>query len=360
MIAADQSGHKSMKLLAVKANGGLRHLRRSALARMFSPGDVVIANDAATVPASLAGTHQASGAKIEIRLAGWLSSDDPSRFIAVAFGPGDHRTPTERRPPPPPLSPGDRLSLGRLAAVIDRLLDHPRLVALSFAGSRACILAGLAAHGRPIQYAHVPQALALWDMWTPIAARPVAFEPPSAGFAIDWRTLDAWRSRDIHFATVTHAAGISSTGDALLDLRLPFDEPYRIPQITASLITEAKTRGRRVIAIGTTVVRALESAGDTDGSISSGRGIAQGRIGERTDLRVVDAILTGVHQPGESHFELLRAFAGDAVLDRLAEELSTHGYRGHEFGDSVLLYRGRGRPFDVQRPAQKIEMIHNR
>ncbi len=97
-------------------------------------------------------------------------------------------------------------------------------------------------------------------MWTSIAANPVAFEAPSAGFALDWRTLQAWRERGVGFATLTHAAGISSTGDPVLDLQLPFDEPYRIPAGTAAAIAKAKTEGGRIIAIGTTVVRALEAA----------------------------------------------------------------------------------------------------
>ena len=300
------------------------HLPRGELASLFEPGDLVVANDAATLPASLHGTHEASGEPVEIRLAGWVASGDPARFVALAFGAGDHRTRTEDRRSPPLLSPGDRLQLGPLDATVVRLLDHPRLFELRFTGTRAAVLAGLARHGRPIQYAHVPDDLALWDVWTGIAADPVAFEPPSAGFALDWRTLAAWRERGIFFATLTHAAGISSTGDLLLDMRLPFDEPYSIPERTAAAIKRAKRAGGKIIAIGTTVLRALESAATADGSVRAGDGVAGGRIGQATRLRVADAILTGVHQPGESHFELLRAFADDAALDRISTELALH------------------------------------
>ena len=223
--------------------------------------------------------------------------------------------------------------------MVERLLDHPRLFTLRFLGDREAVLAGLARHGRPIQYAHVPEPLALWDVWTRIAADPIAFEPPSAGFALDWRTLAAWRQRGIGFATLTHAAGISSTGDPTLDRRLPFDEPYRIPERTAAAIEQAKSEGGRIVAIGTTVVRALEAAANADGGVRAGDGVASGRIGRETRLRVVDAILTGVHQPGESHFELLRAFADDVALDRISAALAEHGYRAHEFGDSMLIAR---------------------
>jgi S-adenosylmethionine:tRNA ribosyltransferase-isomerase len=189
-------------------------------------------------------------------------------------------------------------------------------------------------------YAHVPQTLALWDTWTWIAADPIAFEPPSAGFALDWRTLAAWRERGVRFATLSHAAGLSSTGDPALDQRLPFDEFYNIPESCASEVREAKRKGRRVIAIGTTVVRALKSASSADGSVRPGEAIARGRIGRGTRLRIVDAILTGVHQPGESHFELMKAFANDDRLARIGAAAEERGYRSHEFGDSLLIDRG--------------------
>ena len=210
---------------------------------------------------------------------------------------------------------------------------------LRFSGDCSTILRGLAQHGRPIQYAHVPDAVALWDVWTGIAAEPIAFEAPSAGFALDWRTLATWRQRGIVFATLAHAAGISSTGNATLDLRLPFDEPYRIPATTAEAIEQAQSRRARIVAIGTTVVRALEAAADAVGRVRAGDGITSLRVGSETPLRVVDTLLTGVHEPGESHFELLRAFASDAALDRIFKTVVKHGYRTHEFGDSVLIER---------------------
>jgi S-adenosylmethionine:tRNA ribosyltransferase-isomerase len=341
MIGAKRPDRRTAKLLTVDADGGMQHLARTALACLFSAGDLVIANDAATLPASLQGIHCTSGEPIEVRLAAWVSIGDPTRFAAIAFGAGDHRTRTEQRTLPPDLSPGDRLALGPLVAIVERRLDDPHLFRLRFLGDRATVIAGLARHGRPIQYAHVPEPLTLWDVWTRIAADPVAFEPPSAGFALDWHTRAVWRRRGIGFATLTHAAGISSTGHPLLDLRLPFDEPYRIPEHTAAAIKRAKSKDRPIIAIGTTVVRALESAANADGSVRAGDGVASGRIARETPIRVADALLTGVHQPGESHFELLRAFANDALLEQISEAFARHGYRPHEFGDSMLIERCR-------------------
>jgi S-adenosylmethionine:tRNA ribosyltransferase-isomerase len=328
------------RLAAIDARGAISHGPRSRFAALLEPGDLVVANDAATLPASLAGVHVPSGGAIEVRLAQRrsLDPDDVHDFVAVVFGAGDHHQRTEDRAPPPPLAPGDALALGPARATIVMVLGHPRLVRLRFEGPPRAVWAALARHGRAIQYAHMEPDLALWDVWTPIAAVPAAFEPPSAGFALDWRMLGELRARDIGFATLTHAAGISSTGDASLDRLLPLDEPYRIPEATGRAIAETKARGGRVIAIGTTVVRALEAAAARDGSVRAGEGMATQRIGPSTRLAVVDAILSGTHEPGSSHYELLGAFAGEQALRAADRELEARGYLTHEFGDSVLVF----------------------
>lgn len=319
----------------------MRETWRDGLIRFLRPGDVVVANDAATLPASLPGVHERTGAAIEVRLAGrrTLAVDRVHEWTAVVFGTGDHRNRTEDRPPPPSLRAGDRLALGPLTATVFRLEGHPRLVTLYVAGTAGAIWRGLAAHGRPIQYAHVSAGLTLWDVWTRIAARPVSFEPPSAGFVLDWRLLAALRARGLGFVTVTHAAGISSTGDPALDARLPLDEAYHVPEHTARAIARARARGGRVIALGTTVTRALEHATRDGGVPRAGEGLATQRIGPGTALRVVDALISGVHEPGDSHYDLLRAFADDGVLQRMSAALEAGGFRTHEFGDSVLVER---------------------
>jgi S-adenosylmethionine:tRNA ribosyltransferase-isomerase len=368
MIPADAPVQRprDARLLVIDGAGRMIDARRSQLLDFLRPGDLVIANDAATLPASLHGAHVPTGAAIEVRLAGfpplrdrrhgdgvgrrgthraaplvpfrppWL---DVSRFVAIVFGAGDFRVRTEDRPPPPPIRPGDRLTLGSLTATVEHVLGHPRLVLLHFHGAPDSVWAGLVRHGRPIQYAHVPVPLELWHVWTPIAAGPFAFEPPSAGFALDWATIQRMRARGIAFATITHAAGLSSTGDAELDARLPFDEPYRIPPVTAAAVDRARAAGGRVVAVGTTVVRALEHAG-RDGRLRPGDGVAIQRIGPGP-LRIVSAILSGTHEPGSSHYQLLRAFVNDQTLARASAHLDALRYRTHEFGDSVLIERAR-------------------
>ena len=341
MIAAQAAVQRppDAKLLVVDSHRNLIHVPRSAFVEFLRANDVVIANDAATLPASLSGVHQQTGNPIEVRLAGRPSLDprDVKRFSAVVFGEGDFHMRTEDRPLPPQLEIGDTLLLGPLRAVVQEVLHHPRLVSILFFGTPDEVWAGLARHGRPIQYSHVQTSLELWDVWTKIAGLPVAFEPPSAGFVLNWQSLSAIREHQATFATITHAAGISSTGDEDLDRLLPFDEPYRIPAATAKAVAVARERGGRVIAVGTTVVRALEDAATENGQLRIGEGVAKGRIGPTTLLRVVDAILSGTHEPGTSHYELLRAFVEDTTLQHATEELDALGYRTHEFGDSVLI-----------------------
>lgn len=327
------------KLLVVNCDQQLIHVPRTAFVDFLQPNDLVIANDAATLPGSLSGVHQPTGRSIEVRLAGRDSLDptEVSRFSAVVFGEGDFHMRTEDRPQPPVLKSGDVLLLGPLRATVEQTLGHPRLVSLRFDGASDEVWAGLARHGKPIQYSHVQTGLEMWDVWTRIAGAPAAFEPPSAGFVLDWHVVSTIREHQADFATITHAAGISSTGDEDLDRLLPFDEPYSISETTARAISRAQQLGGRIIAVGTTVVRALEDAVSPDGNVRSGAGLAKGKIGPGTRLRIVDAILSGTHEPGTSHYELLRAFLEDATLERATNELSSHHYKTHEFGDSVLI-----------------------
>src|SRR5262249_61130602 len=130
------------------------HAPRPRFGECWRPGALVTPNAPAPLPAGLRGEHVPSGGPIEVRLAGRrsLAPDDVSRFSAIVFGAGDYRTRTEDRPPPPPLARGDRLALGPLSAVVERLLGHPRLVSLRLDGTPDAIWAGLARHGRPIHY----------------------------------------------------------------------------------------------------------------------------------------------------------------------------------------------------------------
>ena len=278
---------------------------------------------------------------IEARLAGRFSL----RFEDVTFSGGvvrrgrpSHADRTARRRRRPSAQ-AIACASGRLTARVEAVLDHPRFVRLAFQGAPSAVWAGIAAHGRAVQYAHMTPRLALWDVWTAIAGPPAAFEPPSAGFVIDWALLRELRQQGIGFATLTHAAGLSSTGDTALDARLPLSEAYRIPAATVLAVRRTRRHGGRIVAIGTTVARALEHVAQLHGKVVAGEGLAEQRLGPASSLRVVDAILSGTHEPGSSHYDLLGAFADAETLAGADAVLETEGFRTHEFGDSVLVWR---------------------
>jgi S-adenosylmethionine:tRNA ribosyltransferase-isomerase len=335
------------RLLVVDPGAGVVGIQRIAdLPRAMRENDLLVLNDAFTWPASLE-ARTTRGDRVELRLAAELDEERPPVFRAIALGAGDHTVPTEERGDPPPMQRGDRLVLrgGAALEVVDVDAHEPRWIAVRFDGEREDATATILRLGRPIQYAHVASPLALWDVQTPFAARPMAFEMPSAGRPLVPALLARLRARGVAVATLSHAAGLSSTGRPSLDARLPLPERWQVPEETAQAVHLARARGGRVIAAGTTVVRALEAAGQgaPSGVLQGGAGTTSLRIGPSTDLVVVDGILTGIHEPGTSHFELLRAFAPAATLEGAMKAAEAAGFLLHEFGDSMLILPPRPR-----------------
>jgi S-adenosylmethionine:tRNA ribosyltransferase-isomerase len=173
----------------------------------------------------------------------------------------------------------------------------------------------------------------------PYAGRPWASEMPSAGRPLDFGALSRLRAAGVVVVAVTHGAGISSTGDADLDRALPFPERYEIGARAAAAIEAARASGKRVVALGTSVVRALESAARVgpDGRVEPGAAVTSLRVGAETKRLVVDAVVTGMHEIGTSHFALLEAFAGRAPLEAAVAAGDAAGYLLHELGDSMLV-----------------------
>jgi len=189
-------------------------------------------------------------------------------------------------------------------------------------------LAHVYRHGRPVQYSYMERDLRLQEVQTPYATRPLAVEMPSAGRPLDQAMRDRLAARGVEVARLTEAAGLSATGDPTLDAALPLPEHYEVPAET----WDAVQRADRVIAVGTSVVRALESA--ARGPLV---GVTELRLGGDTTLRVVDGLLSGMHEPGESHFQLMAAFADLGLLRAAHDHAEGSGYRNHEFGDSTLV-----------------------
>jgi S-adenosylmethionine:tRNA ribosyltransferase-isomerase len=303
------------------------------LPEFFGPGDALVLNDAATLPASLR-----AGEDLELRL---MSRFDDGTWLAIAFGVGDFRLSTEQRGPPRLLAAGTELGFGHglSARVVSVEPASPRLLRLAFHQQGSELWQALYRAARPIQYAYLSRPLSLWDVQNAYGARPWAVELPSAGKPLRFELLFRIAARGVTVSHLTHAAGLSSTGDALLDARLPVAERYEISERSAAQIRTVKAQGGRVIAVGTSVTRALEAASSA-GILRSGAAYTDLILGPGSALRTCDALLSGLHEPGTSHFSLLEAFAPRALLERSFRHAEREGYLEHEFGDSCLILRG--------------------
>ena len=312
------------------------------LPRFLNAGDLVIVNDAATLPASLR-ARTLAGQPVEIRL---VNQRDDSRWLAVLFGRGDWRTPTEFRDPPPRVGAGEILVIGENfhAQVEEVSSKSARLVTLQLNRTGPGLWSALYAYGKPIQYSHLKTDHPLWSFQTVYATRPWAVEMPSAGEPLSWQTLLTLRRRGVRISYLTHSSGLSSTGEEELDMALPLPERFDIPSATVDEIGEAHRQGRRVVAIGTTVVRALEgSALKNSGRVHPGPGETDLVIGSSFQPAIVDALLTGIHEPSQSHFRILRAFTDEALLRSAWRHAAETGYLTHEFGDLCLILGARSR-----------------
>lgn len=322
------------------ATGRLHHLTLRDLPRVLDPGDVVVLNDAATIPAALGFSFR--GERGELRVA---AVESARTCRALLFGVAPHaRAQTEEYAPAMRLGVGDVLDVDTAratATIVEVDPAHPRLVRVAFDAPLAdvCFRAG-----HPVQYAHVRAPLRLFHVQTAFATRPWAVEMPSAGRPITIETITRLRRRGVDVVALTHGAGLSSSGDASLDERFPLRERYDIPRAAADAVERARARGGRVVAIGTSVVRALESSAEAHaGVVEAGEGETELLIGRRRPPVVVSAILSGMHRPGTSHFDLLEGFtdadAPTGLTRRAFEEGEARGYLEHEFGDSVFVRR---------------------
>ena len=188
-------------------------------------------------------------------------------------------------------------------------------------------------HGRPIRYAYMPHAWPIDAYQTVFALVPGSAEMPSAGRPFSAELVVELVARGVHLAPVTLHAGVSSLEHG----EPPYPERYRVPAATARLVNAVHAWGGRVIAVGTTVVRALETVAAPDGTVGPGEGRTSLIVTRERGLRAVDGLLTGWHEPASSHMELLATAAGVELLERSYQAARVHGYRWHEFGDAHLI-----------------------
>jgi S-adenosylmethionine:tRNA ribosyltransferase-isomerase len=328
--------HGDTKVLIFNEDKKIIHSQVRHLDQILDRGDVLVVNHSATLPSSFFGFVERTKEKIEIRLAAFQGPhpNDLSNWWAFSFGEGDWHTPTEKRGAPPELKSGDRIILREDFWIEVRRVRESRLLDIHFECQHLEKL--LYEFGRPIQYSYLTEELKIWDQQTVFAGPPISVEPPSAAFPFTWDLLLRLKNKGVEIVPLLHSAGISSTGSEVLDQLLPLSEWYEIPMETAYRINQAKHNKRRVIALGTTVLRALETS-VLKGFVLPGSGLTNLRITPQHNIQSVTGLITGMHELGTSHRDILHAFCPEDVVEHAYQEAEAQAYRSHEYGDISLI-----------------------
>ncbi len=306
------------------------HTTFNHLGEFLRPGDLLVFNSSRTLPASLDGCEAPVGPCIEIRLAQRLPDDSWLALLLCQQG--------------EPFACGLRKSMqinfghGLTATVDNRDPNIPRLWKIRFSKSGTELMDLLYRLGRPIRYEYVS---APWDLdyyQTVYAKEPGSAEMPSAGRAFTWKLLFDLKRRGVETAYIVLHTGLSSYMDDELDAQHPAsEEEYLISEAATEKINQTHQRGGRVIAVGTTVVRALESVADERGKVQAGSGYTRLHITANHKLKAVNGLLTGLHEPEASHLDLLTAFLPADKIREAYQDAVQQCYLWHEFGDLNLI-----------------------
>ena len=323
-IARDQ-----VRLMVINHNNyQVEHTYFNSIGEFLRPGDLLVFNTSRTLPASLDGCERPKGQCMEIRLAQHLPDDS---WLAL---------PLCQQQPTCSLQTGTQIHFGQgLTANIENRDTHiPQLWKIRFSKSGTELMDTLYRLGRPIRYEYVSEP---WDLdyyQTVYAKEPGSAEMPSAGRAFTWKLLFDLKRRGVETAHIVLHTGLSSYMDDELDAQhLASEEEYYISEAAAQKINHTHKEGGRVIAVGTTVVRALESVADANGRVQSQHGYTRLRITAEHKLKTVDGLLTGLHEPEASHLYLLTAFLPAQKIKQAYEDAVQRGYLWHEFGDLNLI-----------------------
>ena len=309
-------------LVAEGASGRVSHHRFTDLPVLLRAGDVLVVNTSATMPAavSVVGAGLAVHFSTERPGGGWLV--EPRRVTGKA---------TE---PYPVGEPGQRLPLlGGGSVTLRRPFSAGRLWESDVDTLGRGVPAYLESFGVPIRYSYVTARWPLSYYRTVFGTTPGSAEMPSASRPFTDRLVTALVSMGVQFAPVLLHTGVASPEAH----ERPYPERFAVSATTARLVAAARAEGRRVIAIGTTAVRALESAVDPAGRLCAAAGWTDLIVTPERGPRVVDGLLTGFHEPRASHLDMLAALAGPELLDRTYAEAVNADYLWHEFGDVNLL-----------------------
>jgi S-adenosylmethionine:tRNA ribosyltransferase-isomerase len=309
--------------------GGVDHRVFRELPDVLTPGDLVVVNTSATLPAALEVTRGDGKAGL-LHVSGALDDGDWVVEVRRAdnTGPATDVTGSER------MQLSGRIGLRIGSPYPDPDASHSRLWRARPTPYRAPV-DYLPRHGRPIRYGHVRKPWPLEYLQNVYADTPGSAEMPSAGRPFTHELLGRLMSHGVTFAPVVLHTGVSSQEAH----EPPLPEWYSVPSSTARLVACAKAAGYRVIAVGTTVVRALESVTDQDGRVHAAEGWTDLVLGPEHPVRTVDGLVTGLHAPEASHLLLLEAVVGTDLVAAAYREAVAQRYRWHEFGDSMLLSR---------------------
>ena len=314
-------------MVSDRSTNSVEHTRFDRLGQFLRPGDLLVFNSSRTLPASLNGCDVTGTPCIEVRLAHHLPDD--SWLALLLCQQGDLFACGLRR--------GMQIDFGQelTATVEERDAAIPRLWKLRFSQSGTELIDLLYRLGQPIRYEYVSAPWHLDYYQTVYAKEPGSAEMPSAGRAFTWKLLFELKRQGVEIAHILLHTGLSSYMDDDLDAQHPASiEEYFISESAAQKINQTRNRGGRVIAVGTTVVRALESVADK--TIRSQHGYTRLHIDANHRL-MVDGLLTGMHEPEASHLDLLTAFLPAPKIQSAYQEAIQRGYLWHEFGDIHLI-----------------------
>jgi S-adenosylmethionine:tRNA ribosyltransferase-isomerase len=313
-------------LVASGHDGRITHARFRDLPAFLAPGDLVVVNTSATLAAALPAERAHDGWQLELRLSTPAPHRVAERWWIVELRATDRPYLSGREGDEFLLPGGGRATIVAPCAGGRRLwlakLDLPEPLADY-----------LDRHGHPIRYGYVPRGWPLSAYQNAYALEPGSAEMASAGRPLTAELVTELVARGVHVAPLTLHTGVSSPERS----EAPYAERFRVPEPTARLVNAVRCWGGRVIAVGTTVVRALESVACPDGTVSAGEGWTNLVIDPTRGVHAVDGLVTGWHEPEASHLQMLCALASEELLDRSYREALAHGYLWHEFGDSHLI-----------------------
>jgi S-adenosylmethionine:tRNA ribosyltransferase-isomerase len=312
-------------LVARRGDGSIEHRTFRDLPELLAPGDVLIVNVSATIPAAVP-ARRANRTRVRVHFATRAPHlEDDWRVVEIRGADGSR---------PVRLPAGERLEL-RGGATLELLAPYAsgRRLMLARLCCELLVDEYLERHGEPIRYGHVRKPWPLEAYQNVYAISPGSAEMPSAGRPFTRELISVLVARDVAVAPITLHAGVSSPESH----EPPFPEWFEVPEHTAELICAARHRGGRIIAVGTTVVRALESAASADGCSCARSGWTGLVVTPECGVGAVDGMITGWHEPRASHLQLLEALTGPELLERSYREALDAGYLWHEFGDSHLI-----------------------